>query len=369
MKVEAIDVFRVRMPLVRPFRTAFGDDDVIESILVRMRSAGRAGWGEAAPWSTPAYSSECALTAFQVVGRFLAPRLIGREVGSGGELQRLLGPVKGNPFAKAALDQAWWDLHARRAGRPLWQVLGGRRDTIEVGADFGVRESIDELLAAIGSAVSAGYKRIKLKYRPGWELEMVAAVREAFPDETIHVDCNSAYRLDDAEMFRRLDGFDLAMIEQPLAHDDLIDHAELQRRIRTPICLDESITSPEKARQALRIGACRYVNVKPGRVGGLTQALAVHDLCRDAGVPCWVGGMLESAVGAYHCLALATLENFTYPADVFPSERFYDPDLGDPPLALSGPSRVTALPAAGCGCEPHPDRLAEQTVEHAALEA
>ena len=367
MRIDTIDAYRVAMPLVRPFRTAFGDNDAIESVLVRMTSGDAHGWGEAAPWAVPAYSPECAAGAFLVITRFLAPRLVGEDVPSGRDLQERLACVKGNPFAKAALDLAWWDLHARVRGEPLWRVLGGAQPAVAVGADFGVLDTPAELVKAVRGAVAAGYPRIKLKVRPGWEADVVRAVRRVEPDATIHVDCNSAYTLADAALFRALDELDLAMIEQPLAHDDLLDHAALQKQIRTPVCLDESVTSPAKARQAVEIGACRYVNVKPGRVGGLTNAVAIHDLCAAAGVPCWVGGMLESAVGARHCLALATLENFTYPADVFPSARFYEPDLGAPPLELAAPGRIDTTDAPGCGAEPNPDRLARQTIEHARL--
>ncbi len=367
MKIDAIDVFHVEMPLVRPFRTAFGEETVVESVLVRMRCGAASGWGEASPLAAPAYSGEYAGGAFGVIIRFLAPLLLGQDIPSGAELQRRLAAFKANPFAKAALDHAWWDLDARIRRQPLWKTIGGRRDTVDVGADFGILAGIDELIRMVQAALEAGFKRIKLKYGPGWELEMVAAVRQAFPDATIHIDCNSAYTLDHLDMFKKLDEYDLAMIEQPLGHDDLIDHAALQRRIRTPICLDESITSPPKARKAIEIGACRWINVKPGRVGGLTHAVAIHDLCRDAQVPCWVGGMLESAVGGYHCLALATLENFKYPSDIFPSERFYEPDLAEPPILLSGPSQVTALPGAGCGAEPVQERLESQTIQKASL--
>jgi len=368
MRIDAIDLYHVWMPLVSPFRTAFADTSAVESLLVRMRSGEAIGWGESAPWGDPTYSSEFGAGAFEVVRQFLAPRLLGADIAAGDELQECLRPIRGNFFAKAALDQAWWDLHARMRGEPLWQALGGTGETADVGADFGVMDTLDDLLAAVGGAVEAGFKRIKLKFRPGWDLPMIRAVRGACPDAAIHVDCNSAYTLADAEMLRRLDEFGLAMIEQPLAHDDLIDHAALQRQLATPICLDESITSPAKARQAIEIGACRWVNIKPGRVGGLTPAVAIHDLCRDAGVPCWIGGMLESAVGGWQCLALATLPNVKYPSDVFPSDRFYAPDLSDPPIMLSGPSRITALPAPGCGAAPDPARLAAQTLASASFD-
>jgi len=355
------------MPLVYPFRTAFGDNDVIESILVRMQSGDAYGWGESAPWGAPGYSPEFAAGAYLILRDFLAPHLIGKDISTGDELQAALAHVKGNPFAKAALDLAWWDLHARLQGEPLWRILGGERQTVDVGADFGVMESIDALVRTMETALATGFKRVKLKYRPGWDLGMLTAVRTHFPDAIIHIDCNSAYSLDDLPMFKQLDTFNLAMIEQPLMHDDLIDHAALQAELSTPLCLDESITSLDKARQAIALNACGWVNIKPGRVGGLTNAIAIHNVCKKAGIPCWVGGMLESAVGASHCLSLATLPNFTYPADIFPSERFYVPDLAMPPMALSAPSTMTASDTPGCGAEPSPARLKLQTLEHAVL--
>jgi len=365
MKIDRIEIYRVGMPLVYPFRTAFGNDDRIESILVKITSGDHYGWGESTPWQSPGYSAECAPTAFIIIRDFLAPLLLGQDIASGDDLQQRLACVKGNNFAKASLDHAWWDLHARMTVRPLWKVLGGRRNVVDVGADFGIMESVDLLLKTIDGALQAGFKRVKLKYRPGWELDMIRAVRKTFPTAVFHVDCNSAYTLSDADMLRRLDEFNLAMIEQPLMHDDLIDHATLQRELKTPICLDESITSVAKARKAKEIGACRWINIKPGRVGGLTNALAIHNYCQSVGIPCWVGGMLESSLGAFQCAALATLPNFVYPNDIFPSDRFYKHDLSDPPVVLSGPSQLTLPDTAGCGAEPNPDRLKAQTLESA----
>ena len=356
-RIESIQIHRVAMPLVYPFRTAFGNDETIESVLLRVGSDELYGWGEAAAWRHPGYCPECAASVFVILRDVLAPLVLGKEISSGKQLQGEMSGVKGNYFAKSALDMAWWDMHARSREEPLWKTLGGQDGTVDVGADFGIMETIDLLLETIDAAVAAGFKRVKLKYRPGWDLDMVSAVRGAFPETVFHVDCNSAYTLDDLAMFRELDKYGLAMIEQPLMYDDLVDHAELQRHIDTPVCLDESITSPEKARKAIRIGACRWVNIKPGRVGGLTRAVEIHDLCEEAGVPCWIGGMLESAVGASHCLALATLSNVKYPSDIFPSDRFYRQDLADPPIVLSGPSQVTASMAAGIGAEPVPERL------------
>jgi O-succinylbenzoate synthase len=367
MHIDSIDLYRVAMPLLSPWRTAYGEDAVIESVLVKMTSGALASWGETSPLATPTYSPEWAAGVFSVARTWLAPRLVGREVASASQLQEQLALVKGNYFAKAGLDLAWWDLHARRQGQPLYRLLGGEQATAAVGADFGVMDTIDALLEKVQEAVAAGYPRVKLKFRPGWDLPMVRAVRQAFPDTVLHIDCNSGYRLADAPLFRALDEFHLAMFEQPLAHDDLLDHAALQKEVRTPVCLDESITSLDKARQALAVGACRYVNLKPGRVGGLTNAVAILDLCRRQGVPCWVGGMLESAVGVAHCIALATLPGCTYPADIFPSSRLYRHDLAEPAIVLSGPGQVRAVEGPGIGTAPVPERLARCTLEHAAI--
>ncbi|MCE5249372.1 o-succinylbenzoate synthase [bacterium] len=368
MDIDSIGIFRVSMPLVYPFRTACGDDYTTESVIVRLGSGDRYGWGESASGKEPSYLAECSVTQFVLSRDIIAPLILGRDIRSGAELSELLSGIKGNQFAKAAFDLAWWDLHARILGEPLWKVIGGVGPTVDAGADFGIMESFGLLLDTIREANEHGYRRIKLKCRPGWDLDMIDTVRGEFPDITIHVDCNSAYTLDDLDMFRRMDRYGLAMIEQPLAYDDLIDHAALQRHLSTPICLDESITSPDKARKAAGIGACRYINIKPGRVGGITNSLIVHDVCRDAGIPCWIGGMLESAVGASHCLALATLPNIRYPSDIFPTARFYELDIAAPPMVHSGPSQFTAHDAPGIGVEPDPAAIRKCTLDHVVIE-
>jgi len=368
-RIDRIEIHRVRIPLVYPFETAYGRDDAVEPVLVRIEADGTYGWGEAQAFQYPTYCPEYPAGVFLILRGVLGPAIAGREISSGEDVQNRLACFKGNPFAKGAIDMAWWDLFAKRRGEPLWKTLGGHGNVIDVGADFGVMETIDALLEKIGSAVRDGFKRIKLKYAPGWDLDMVAAVRRAFPDAVFHVDCNSAYTLDDLPMFKKLDQYKLAMIEQPLMHDDLIDHATLQRQIETPICLDESITSLAKARKAIEIGACRWINIKPVRVGGLTPALKIHDLCAQAGVPCWVGGMVESGLGASHCMAMATLSNIKYPCDIFPSSRFFEKDLATPEIALSGPSQVTAPAVPGVGSEPDPERLRRLTLETATLHA
>lgn len=365
MLIERIDLYHVAMPLITPWRTAYGEDAVVESVLVKLTSDGVIGWGETSPLATPTYSPEYAAGVFHVIKTWLAPQVVGKDVANGEALQTLFGPIKGNSFARAGIDLAWWDLEAKLQKKPLYRLLGGTKPAITVGADFGVTDRVEDLLADIAKAVEAGAPRIKLKYRPGWDLPMLRAVRKAFPKTVFHIDCNSGYRLEDADMFRQVDELNLAMIEQPLGNDDLLDHAALQKMIRTPICLDESVSSPAQARKALQLGSCKYINIKPGRVGGMTNALWIHNHCLEHGIPCWVGGMLESAVGVAHCIALGTLPNFTYPADIFPSTRFYHDDLGEPTITYSGPSTVTALEVPGIGVAPNPDKLRQRTLQHA----
>lgn len=360
MKIDKIDIYRVAMPLVYPFRTAYGDEHVIESVIVGMHSSDLTGWGESAPGAVPSYSPEWAAGVFGLLRDIAAPRLAGCNIESGDDLQERLSFIKGNTFAKGALDTAWWDLYAQTQGVPLWRLIGGTREVVEVGADFGVMDDIGGLLSVIEEAVGNGYNRVKLKYRPEWDIPIVEAVRGRFPDLVVHVDCNSAYTIDDLPMFRDLDRFGLAMIEQPLAHDDLIDHAALQSEIETPVCLDESITSLRKARTACELGACRYINIKPGRVGGITPSLEIHRIAAEAGIPCWIGGMLESAIGASHCLALATLPNITYPSDIFPTDRFYSRDAGFPPMTHSSPGYFSPHDRPGIGVLP--DRAQLQAV-------
>ncbi len=368
MRIDRIDLFQVAMPLIEPWRTAYGEDASVHSVLCRMTSGSVHAWGESTPLAAPCYSSEWGGGQFAVLKAWLAPAVIGREIDSPAQLQEALALFKGNQFAKAALDSAWWVLESRLTNAPLHRLLGASRDSIPVGADFGVGDDIDALLAAIDTAVTAGFPRIKLKFRPGWDVPMLRAVRRAFPETTIHIDCNAGYRLSDLDLFRAVDEFGLAMIEQPLQHDDLIDHAELQEHIKTPVCLDESITTIRRAEQALAHKSCRFVNVKPGRVGGLTNAVAIHDRCRDAGVPAWVGGMLESSVGASICAALAMLDNFTYPADIFPSSRFYHTDLAEPALTLQQDESGTQTVAAPLEIpDPDPARLERLTVQSASF--
>ena len=308
------------------------------------------------------FLTEGAGTAFRNIVQFFAPQVVGKEIESAEALNNLLAAYKGNQFAKAPLEILWWTLQCKKTGEPLHRLLGGETREVEAGADFGVQDSFDMLLGNIQEAVDRGFPRVKLKFARGWDVDMLCAVRGAFPDLRIHIDCNSGFGLEDLEMFKKIDSFKLEFIEQPLGHDDLLDHATLAATIATPICLDESITGPHKAEQALRIGACKFVNIKPGRVGGLTNSVRIHDICAEAGVPVWVGGMLESALGGAICVELATLPNFTYPGDLFPSERFYARDLSQPENKLT--ERLTFTPFLEGLPEPDPELLEEYTVEH-----
>jgi len=362
MKIDQIELFQVEMPLIYPWKTAYGEDASCHSVLCRMTSGSVSAWGESSPLAAPCYSPEWAGGVFDTVRQWLGPALVGKSVQSGEELQRHLAVYKGNPFAKALLDNTWWQLQSRLTGTPLHRLLGATRDQVPVGADFGVMDSVADLLSSITTAVEARFPRVKLKFRPGWDLPMLQAVRREFPDQVFHIDCNSGYRLEDLPLFQQIDELRLAMIEQPLPHDDLLDHAELQRNITTPVCLDESVSHPRHVVQAIAQRSCRFVNIKPGRVGGLTNALHIHRLCQQAGIPCWVGGMLESALGASLCVSLAMLDNFTYPADIFPSARFYHEDLAERPLELiSLPGGIPGV-QAGEAPEPHPGRLSQLCV-------
>lgn len=327
MFIEKIELFNVCNPCKIAYKTSFGVNNAFDSVVVKMTSGDYTGWGEAASGGFPGFSSECAETAFIVAKKFLIPEILKKDIKSGQELQDLLKIYRGNQFSKAAFDMAWWNLYSQMQNKPFYKVIGGIRDEVLAGTAIGVLDCLDLLMEKIDELINSGYPRIKLKYCPGWGLKMLAAVRSHFPDIVFHIDCNAAYTLSDIDMFKKLDKYNLAMIEQPLGHDDLIDHAELQSKIATPLCLDESITSPEIARKAVKIGACKFVNIKHGRVGGITNALKINEICADANIPCWVGGMGESSLGVNVGMSLATLPNMGYPSDITPSGKFYKNDL------------------------------------------
>ena len=349
MRIERLEVYHVRMPLIYPWRTAYGSDDEIDSVLIHAYSGTVDAWSETTPLRAPTYSPEFTLGVYSLISEIIAPLLVGQDFQSPDALLDRIRPFKGNSFAKGGMEMVWWHLQAKIEGRPLHELLGGTPRKVDAGADFGIQDSVEMLLAKIQVAIDRGYKRIKLKYGPGWDLEVLKAVRTTFPAHTFHIDCNAGYTLDDLPMFKQIDKLGLAMIEQPLHHTDLLDHAELQKQVDTPICLDESITSVRDFELALKHRSCRVLNIKPPRVGGLSVAIRLHDMARDAGIPCWVGSMLESGVGAGTLIEVATLGNFCYPGDLFPSERFYTQDLADPPVVINPdctfmPSTVPDIP-------------------------
>jgi O-succinylbenzoate synthase len=367
VKIDAIDIYWVKVPLAFVWKTSYADQIVTDTILVRMEGGGHEAWGESCPPYLPAYSAEHTPAVFHTLREHMAPRIIGQDIETARDLLDRLAFMKGNQFARAALDITWWVLDAKRRGLPLHRALGGTADRVAVGADFGIQDSLDILMKKISEAIDAGFPRVKLKFRPGWDLFMVEAVRSTFKDFTFHIDCNAAYTPADTDMFRALDRFGLAMIEQPLADDgmSLINHADLQQRIGTPVCLDESALSLAHVRAAIRLKSCRVVNIKMARVGGLTESREIQALCAEHGIPCWVGGMLESAIGGAICAELATLSNFTYPGDIFPSSYFYANDIGKPEIVLSGRGEVATSTVPGIAQAPDPELLRRWTAEHA----
>lgn len=367
MRLDCIELYQIAMPMKREFRTAIGVVSSTHSVLVKLIFAEHFGWAETAALDGPFFTPDWTPGVFEILNTWMGRRLLGSEIADGETIQAHLRAFRGHNFAKAALDVAWWDAYAKLRGEPLWKVLGGEQPTVEIGADIGICDSVDGVVRAVGRAVDEGCLRIKLKIMPGRDVEVVSAVRRQFPHVKMHVDCNGAYEMNSISTLKELDQYDLAMIEQPLNFDDLLDHAKLQHKLTTPICLDESITSVAKARKAIEIGACRWINVKVGRVGGLTNAVLIHDLCKESGIPCFVGGMLESALGQAASLALATLPNFTYPADIFPSEQLYHTDLAEPAIRLAAPSRVEASTEPGLGRIPSAELLSKMIVRKAVL--
>jgi len=367
MTIERVELTVVRLPLVRPFRTSSSVKAHLDHILVRVEDAdGRAGWGECASPSDPYYCPETTETCWHILRDFLAPAVLGARWDDPREVAEMFRKVKGNNFAKAGLETACWDLAARRSGISLAAMLGGTRAEVLSGVSLGIEADVSATLGQVARYVGEGYRRVKLKIAPGHDVELVRAVRARFPDLALQVDANSAYTLADVETLRRLDEFGLLLIEQPLAHDDIVDHARLQRELQTPVCLDESIHSAEDARKALDLGACRVINVKVSRVGGLAEAVRVHDLCRSRGVPVWCGGMHEFGVGRAANAAVASLPGFTLPGDVSGSDKYYAEDVVDPPvLAVRGAVPVPTGP--GLGHEPAPDRIARRALRSLTL--
>jgi O-succinylbenzoate synthase len=367
VRVARIELRVVRLPLVRFFETSFGRVDDRTFVLVRLDEDGVSGWGECVADANPFYSAETTTTAWHVITEFIAPLLLGRAFGHPREIFDAWRVIRGHNMAKAAVEMAAWDLFARQHGRPLSTVLGGSRASIESGASIGIQPTIADLLDRVEAELAAGYRRIKVKIKPEWDVEPVARIRDRFGSVPLMVDANAAYRIEDAAHLRALDAFDLMMIEQPLDYDDVRDHAALQRTLRTPICLDESIHSLRIAEEAIEREACRIINIKPGRIGGHQQSIRLHDLAARHGLPVWHGGMLESGIGRAHNLHLSTLPNFTLPGDVAASRRYFAPDLIDPPIDVRPDGTIQVPTGAGIGVAIVQERLDAATCRTAEL--
>ncbi len=357
MRIRRAEVREVELPLLFPFQTSFGRQTSHTCLLVRLDDGEVEGWGEVPVERTPLYNEETTGTAWHVLEAFILPLVLGRTLDHPRDFPPLVRHLRRHHMAKAGVEAALWDLYCRRQGIPLARALGGVRTAVEAGVSLGIEPTVDALLRRIEEFVGRGYRRIKIKIQPGWDVEVVREVRRAFGPVPLQVDANSAYTLDQAEVFQALDDFGLLMIEQPLGEDDLVDHAALQARLRTPVCLDESIVSPDHARKALQLGSCRVINIKAARLGGLTAAVATHDLCQAAGIPVWCGGLLETGIGRAANLALASLPNFRLPADLSASDRYYREDLIDPPVSLNPDGTVPVPSAPGLGVRVRRDRV------------
>jgi len=364
MLVERVILETIRMRLKQAFRISSGVQDERRIVLVRLVTSVGEGVGECVAGEDPNYSYETVETAEMMLERHLIPAVLGYDFPGPRELAYALGrTVRGHPMARAALEMAAWHVEAQHRGLPLAAVLGGTKERIDVGVSIGLQASIEELLRAIRGYVDDGYRRVKLKIAPGHDVELVRHAREAFPDLALQVDANAAYSPADIDHLRRLDPFGLLMIEQPFAEDDLVSHAKLQSQIETPVCLDESIGSAADCETALALRAAGVINIKPGRVGGLTESMRIHDLCATAGVPVWCGGMLETGIGRAHNAALASLPNFRFPADLSASDRYWDRDVVNPPFTLEADGTVLVPRRPGLGVdidEPFLDSVREE---------
>lgn len=364
MRIDSIGIYYIKNKLIAPWETAYGEDADIYTVLTEMTSGEYSSWSESSPLHAPTYSPEYAYGVFHLVSEVFAPLLIHKNIESAQELLDLLSPFKGNPFAKSCLEIAWWTLQAKIRCKPLHELLGGEYREIAVGMSFGIHDDLQELVSKVGKAVSEGYQRVKLKVKQGYDIDVIKTVRERFPDLCFHIDCNSSYSPEDIDLFREIDNMGLSMIEQPFYYNDIIDHARLQSEIKTPVCLDESCSSVYMASKAIEIGSCKYMNIKPGRVGGLLNSLKIHNICMEAGIGCWVGGMLETSVGAGVLVELATLPNMVYPADIPFSGLFYEEELCGKKLIQSSLGNLKPSDVPGIPYEPNPEILKKRTINY-----
>jgi O-succinylbenzoate synthase len=359
---DRLELRLLRLPLVRHFETSFGRSCDRAFVLVALSAGGVTGYGECVADEHPYYGAETIETAWHVITRFVAPGVLGHRFSHPSEIFGALARIRGHRMAKAAVEMAAWDLWARAADVPLWRLLGGDGRPVPSGVSIGIQDSLDELIDRVAAERADGYQRIKIKIKRGWDTNAVERLRARFgSDLPLMVDANAAYTLADADHLCALDAYGLLMIEQPLDYDDIADHARLQRRLRTPICLDESIDSARRAAEAIDAGACRIVNIKPGRVGGHAESIRLHDACAARSVPVWHGGMLESGIGRAHNLHLSTLPNFTLPGDIAASARYYAPDLIDPPIVVAADGTVAVPEGPGIGVHIVHDRVERAT--------
>jgi O-succinylbenzoate synthase len=362
MRIEAITLRELRMELRAPFETSFGITRERRIPLVEVRADGVSGWGEITAPEGPFYNYETIDTAWHIVRDFIAPLLLGRKLGSACEVPALLAAIRGHQMAKAGVENALWDVEAQQKGLPLAKLLGGTYEEIVCGVSIGLQTTTEALLSKIDTELKAGYQRIKIKIKPGKDLQLVRAVREKFPQVKLMVDANSAYRLADAEHLKKLDDYYLMMIEQPLPWDDMHEHARLQAQLQTPICLDESIHHARHAQAAIESRACQIINVKLGRVGGHTEARRVEEVCRARSIPVWCGGMLESGVGRAHNIAMSTLAGFVLPGDVSASQRYWEEDIIEPEVEVTSAGTIRVPTAPGLGYAVRRQRVEQLTV-------
>jgi O-succinylbenzoate synthase len=367
MKITRLTLHHLRMKLISPFETSFGRITTRDCVLIEAWSNGLVGWGECVADRDPGYSYETAGTAWHVLKDFLAPVVIGREITSPSQFNPLVEMVRGHLMAKSGLEMVFWDLEGKLEKRCLRELLGGGRNRVKVGVSVGIQSGPDALVRTVAGYLDQGYRRVKIKIKPGRDVLDAQAVRKAFPDIHLQVDANSAYTLDSAVGLLPLDDLGLLLIEQPLDEDDLWDHSKLQRQFATPLCLDESILTPRHARQAIEMEACRVVNIKTGRVGGLSQAVAIHDLCSQHDIPVWCGGMLETGVGRAANLALASLPNFTLPGDISATDRYYDEDITDQRFTLNPDSTIDVPTLPGLGVTINQQALDRVTIDRISL--
>jgi o-succinylbenzoate synthase len=367
MKLRKITLREIHLKLLSPFQTSFGTSDLRRILLLEADANGVTGWGESTAGENPFYSYETVETAWLILRDYLWPMVRGKEIAAA-IVWDMLAPVRGHNMAKAAMETAIWDAEAKQKDVPLAKLLGGSREEIPCGVSIGIQPTLAVLIVKVNEALAGGYQRIKIKIKPGLDIEPVRALRERFPHVPLMVDANSAYRLEDVPRLKQLDAFHLMMIEQPLGWDDIYSHTQLQRQLQTPICLDECIHDVDQARAAIETGACGVINIKLGRVGGHTAACRMHDLCRSKSIPVWCGGMLESGIGRAHNIAMSSLANFSLPGDVSASRRYWTEDIIEPEVEVSKQGSIRVPSAPGIGYTPRLDRIESLTKRREVLD-